>query len=117
MLSLPLLLSLAALLLIVHIVSTIFKPGLRSIPGPWLAKVTNLYRVGMILRGKFSYELVDLHRKYGPAVRIGPDCVSLTDRRVVEDIYGIRTDFIKVSQAHCRDFVSLTDYMISRATG
>lgn len=82
--------------LAIHIVSSICKPGLRSIPGPWLAKVTNLYRVGMILRGRFSYEVVELHRKYGPAVRLGPDSVSLTDRKVVDDIYGFRTDFGKV---------------------
>lgn len=87
----------AVVLLAAHVISTIYKPGLRSIPGPWLAKATNLYRVGMVLRGRFSYELVDLHRRYGPAVRIGPDTVSLTDRAVVEEIYGYRTDFGKVS--------------------
>lgn len=86
----------AVAFLAIHIVSTILKPGVRSIPGPWLAKVTDLYRVGMVLRGRFAYELVELHRKYGSAVRLGPDTVSLTDKAVIEDIYGYRTDFAKV---------------------
>lgn len=96
MVSTSLLVLAAVAFLAIHIVSTILKPGVRSIPGPWLAKVTDLYRVGMILRGRFSYELVELHRKYGPAVRLGPDSVSLTDKAVVDDIYGYRTDFGKV---------------------
>ncbi|WPH00823.1 hypothetical protein R9X50_00365300 [Acrodontium crateriforme] len=90
-----LLLIVAPLLLFIWAASVILKPGLTSVPGPWLAKISNLYRIRMVQRGRFSYELVELHRKYGPAVRIGPDCVSLTDRRLIKDIYGYRTDFIK----------------------
>lgn len=98
MVSTSLLILAAIAFLAVHIGFTILKPGVRSIPGPWLAKVSNLYRVGMVLRGRFSYELVELHRKYGAAVRLGPDSVSLTDKAVVEDIYGYRTDFGKVNR-------------------
>lgn len=96
MLSLPFVLSALTLLILAYVISIVFKPGLREIPGPWLAKVTNLYRVRMVQRGTFSHELAELHRKYGTAMRIGPDCVSLSDRRVVQDIYGIRTNFPKV---------------------
>lgn len=96
-LSLPLLILGVVALVLAHIVSTICRPGLRAIPGPWLAKISNLYRVGMVLRGRYSDEIVELHRKYGPTVRIGPDTVSLSERQVVDDIYGVRNAFPKVS--------------------
>lgn len=83
----------AVSLIAVYIVLTVCKPGLRSVPGYWLAEATSLYRVGMTLRGRFSYEKVELYREYGPAVRIGPDSVSLTDKEIVDDVYDFRTDF------------------------
>lgn len=93
----PLVLAIAAAAFsVVYVLSLLLKPGLRSVPGPWLARISNLYRVGMVQRGRFSFELVELHKKYGDAVRIGPDSVSLTQTSLVDDIYGFRTDFGKV---------------------
>ena len=41
--------------------------------------------------------LVKLHHKYGSAVRIGPNIVSISDPGAIDKIYGAKTDFVKVS--------------------
>ncbi|KAL4891672.1 FRG1-like family-domain-containing protein [Aspergillus ambiguus] len=48
---------------------------LAHIPGPPLAKVTYLYEwyYDLYLSGQFTFQLKDLHRKYGPVIRINPD--------------------------------------------
>jgi hypothetical protein len=117
MLSFAFVLLAAALLLTIYVVSTVLKPGVRDVPGPWLAKVTNLYRVRMVLRGSFSHDLAELHRRYGTAVRIGPDCVSLSDRSVIQDIYGIRTNFPKVGPGIIREQQFEANASSDRVTG
>lgn len=85
-----------------YFASVVLKPSLIRIPGPWLAKFSNLYRLRLNQRGRFSHDLLDLHRKYGEYVRIGPNVVSISDKRVVGSIYGRgAANFPKVS-AHPR---------------
>lgn len=75
-------------LAVLYIFYNVSRPGLLGIPGPWLAKVSNLYRLRLNQKGRFSHDILDLHRKYGPYVRIGPDVVSIADTRLVSSIYG-----------------------------
>ena len=44
---------------------------LASYPGPWQAKATSLWLTCMSLRGQRYLLLDELHRRYGPFVRIG----------------------------------------------
>ncbi|KAL1863957.1 hypothetical protein VTK73DRAFT_6277 [Phialemonium thermophilum] len=81
-----------------------YKPGLRSIPGPFLASFTNLWRLIDVARGRHQDTLINLHRKYkSKLVRIGPNAVSVADPDAVRIIYGLKTgfsktDFYKVQQ-------------------
>lgn len=75
-------------IIICYFASVALQPGLIRIPGPWLAKFSNLYRLRLNRRGRFSHDILDLHRKYGDYVRIGPNVVSISDKRVVGSIYG-----------------------------
>ncbi|KAF2238438.1 cytochrome P450 [Viridothelium virens] len=71
------------------------KPGLKSIPGPILAKFTDLWRFYYTRNGTMKEKIQELHHQYGTLVRLGPNVVSISDARMVEDIYGIKAEFPK----------------------
>ncbi|KAF2100311.1 cytochrome P450 [Rhizodiscina lignyota] len=61
---------------------------LRKVPGPFLASTTNLYRLAIFLRGRQHYEYHELHKKYGPLARLGPNTVILNDPAHFSDYFG-----------------------------
>ncbi|KAI0468464.1 cytochrome P450 [Xylaria cf. heliscus] len=52
---------------------------LRKVPGPFFARVTELWRTTHYFRGTWFDDIIELHRKYGPVVRISPSEVSVTN--------------------------------------
>lgn len=61
---------------------------LRHIPGPLLAKLTNIPRF-LWVRSYRAHDIhIDLHRKYGPIVRFGPNMVAVADPAEIGKIYG-----------------------------
>nr|ACN71233.1 cytochrome P450 ClCP1 [Colletotrichum lindemuthianum] len=64
---------------------------LRKYPGPLLMRGTRLPFCYKLLTGTLPYDVLDLHRKYGEAVRIGPDELAFHDSRAWRDIMGHRT--------------------------
>lgn len=79
---------------------------LKQVPGPILAKVTNLWRFRIQYRGPILPHLLDLHRKYGSLVRIGPNTISVSDAAYVSVIYTNKGDYIKVSRKY-RRFITM----------
>jgi cytochrome P450 len=73
-----------------------FRPGLASIPGPTLAKWTKLWRLNDVAKGQSHMTAINLHKKYGPLVRIAPNVVSVGDPKEVKTIYGLTNAFTKV---------------------
>lgn len=73
-----------------------FKRGLRSIPGPFLARFSSLYRIGLVYHGEAPTNYRRLHEQYGPLVRVGPNAVSVSEADMVPIIYGIGSQFLKV---------------------
>lgn len=65
-----------------------FSP-LAKFPGPKLAALTKWYEAyyEIVLNGKFSFHIEDLHRKYGPIVRITPFEVHIQDPPFWETLY------------------------------
>lgn len=61
---------------------------LRSVPGPPAARFNRLWYLQKIWTGEFSRLNIDLHRKYGPVVRLAPNEYSLDDPTAVKAIYG-----------------------------
>lgn len=88
------------LLVLTKILWDIFLSPLRAIPGPFLAKSTNLWRAFHTYRGRVDVRHVELHRKYGNAVRIGPNCVSISDPNLIRTIYSTRNPWKKVMQTN-----------------
>lgn len=80
----------------VSYVTTALKPGLRSIPGPILARFTYLYRPFRIAKGDAPNFYMSLHEKYGPIVRTSPNTVDISDPAALPAIYGISSKFVKV---------------------
>ena len=65
----------------------LFNP-LNKFPGPWAARLGNLYFSFNILKSDAYYKLQALHKKYGRIVRIGSDDLSITDPNIMETAYG-----------------------------
>ena len=83
-------------LIFLYCVSILVAYGLWDLPGPVLAKVSNLWRLIEYWKGHQELVLHDLHRKHGKIVQIGPNVVSITDPDAIEMIYGIKADLPKV---------------------
>lgn len=64
-----------------------FHP-LSNYPGPLLAKVTPLHASYYAWRGDRHLLLYNLHKKYGPIIRWGPNSISVNSAIALKDIYG-----------------------------
>lgn len=64
-----------------------FRPHLRQLPGPFLARFTRLYKVYITLTGNSHIEYQKLHKKYGPIIRTGPNSVSIGDASLIPEVY------------------------------
>ncbi|KAL4925851.1 cytochrome P450 [Aspergillus undulatus] len=85
-----------ALILLAHLLRNFLQPSLISIPGPPVAKFTDLWRLYKVWTWRFKEDLPFLHEKYNSSlIRIGPSMVSCSDPRAVEVIYGFHTEFKK----------------------
>lgn len=80
---------------IILILRTRYRPGLRNIPGPFLAKISNLDRLRSCANGQQMTYHLQLHDKYGPFVRIGPNHVSFSDASLIPQVYSITSKFYK----------------------
>jgi hypothetical protein len=65
--------ALLCLPLLVYVAYQRFFGPLASIPGPPLASITNVWYAITVRKGNVHETLPDLHRKYGPLVRIAPN--------------------------------------------
>jgi benzoate 4-monooxygenase len=68
---------------------------LARVPGPLVAKFSNIW-VGLGARQGKKFARVDsAHRKYGKVVRIGFNHVSIADERGLNVVYGHGNGFLK----------------------
>lgn len=73
-----------------------FLSSLRDIPGPWLAKFTDTWRAYHAWRGNLPQVLKKAQAQYGDVIRIGPNCVSVSEKGQFETILGTKQDYVKV---------------------
>ena len=66
----------------------LFFHPLRNVPGPFLAKVSQLWRNYRYFRGTWHDDAIDIHEKYGRLVRIAPNEVSFVDEHGLKALYG-----------------------------
>jgi hypothetical protein len=93
----------AALAALSYYAFTYLQSPLRRIPGPFLATFTDLWRVGSWWTGRTHLAQIQLHRRFGPAVRLGPNMVSLGDPALIPTVYATTKPWLKVSASvSCR---------------
>jgi benzoate 4-monooxygenase len=71
------------------------RQSLLGIPGPLVAKFSNLWLMYHSRRGKRFLAVDDAHKKYGKFVRIQPDHVSIASPEAIPIIYGHGNGFMK----------------------
>lgn len=82
---------------ILRAIYTSYQPGLRDVPGPFLARYTNWLRVYWAWKGDPWITYRNLKKQYGNAVRIGPNAILLSEHGQFEKILGFKEDFTKVA--------------------
>ncbi|KAG6883678.1 hypothetical protein C0993_004699 [Termitomyces sp. T159_Od127] len=87
------------LLLLVHLVPYLRDPhNARALPGPWLARFSDLW-LGLVSKGGHRSETIhQLHLKHGPLVRIAPNHVSIAHPDALQVVYAhgngaLKSDF------------------------
>ncbi|KAL1964879.1 hypothetical protein VTN77DRAFT_6232 [Rasamsonia byssochlamydoides] len=75
------------LVLLSYIAYQRFLHPLAKYPGPFLAALTDLWQVHQFMTLQQPYHLTELHQKYGPIVRYGPDKLSITEESAIPIIY------------------------------
>jgi hypothetical protein len=82
--------------LLTYIIYSLYFSGLSHIPGPVVAKFSNLWKINAAWRGEMPKRNIALHRKYGPLTRIGPNTVSVDDPSALSVIYSFKPIWRKV---------------------
>jgi cytochrome P450 len=73
---------------LVRVITLIVFGNLRTIPGPFLSRLTGLPVSLAAFKGRRAQWLYELHKKYGPVVRVAPGEVSIADPAHYRTIYS-----------------------------
>ncbi|KAI0592379.1 benzoate 4-monooxygenase cytochrome p450 [Pyrenophora tritici-repentis] len=88
-------LGLGALFIISQYVLAYLQSPLKKIPGPFLAKFSDIWRF-LNHYGQTHIETQrKLHEQHGDIVRLGPNTVSVADQSLIKTIYNTRGTFLK----------------------
>ncbi|KAF2098821.1 cytochrome P450 [Rhizodiscina lignyota] len=74
-----------------NVIYNLYFHPLSRFPGPLLHRAKRLTYVIRFNQGKLSLDLLKLHAKYGPVVRIAPNELAFEDPDAFKDVYGRRT--------------------------
>ena len=85
----PAILFAALVILLTWFLQDLVLPSpLRSIPGPPLARFTNIWILFKTAQGQSHTLYQDLHHQYGPIVRVGPRKVIVSEPEHLAQVYG-----------------------------
>ncbi|KAI4202646.1 MAG: hypothetical protein LQ350_002439 [Teloschistes chrysophthalmus] len=74
---------------ILLVVYRLYLSPLAKFPGPNLAAATLWYEFyyDVTLRGKYTWKIAELHKKYGPIIRISPYELHINDPEYYDELY------------------------------
>ncbi|KAJ5919177.1 hypothetical protein N7466_010120 [Penicillium verhagenii] len=81
------------------------RSPIKSFPGPTAAGFTNIWRLQDVFKGRCDITHNELHRKYGSAVRMGPNCLSLSDPVVMNQVYNVKNPWRKSDMYNVNDVI------------
>lgn len=84
---------------IIYLVYTRYFTGLSRIPGPFIASISNLWKINAAWQEDMPARNIALHKKHGPLVRIGPNMISVDDPSAMSAIYGFKPIYRKVGSS------------------
>lgn len=87
-------------IIIYYFTRNYLTPGVCAVPGPFLAKISNIWRFFDVANGSAEVTLYKLHRRHRDYVRLGPNVVSVWNLDALKIIYGINRGYKKVSTTH-----------------
>lgn len=70
--------------------------GVSSALGPFLARISDLWRAYYQYNGLPRAKLLQLYEKHGPIIRYGVNSISISDPSAISVIYGSRAGFVTV---------------------
>jgi hypothetical protein len=88
---------LGVILLVSRYVLAYLQSPLKNIPGPFLAKFSDLWRFVNHYGQTHIETQRKLHEQHGDIVRLGPNTVSVADVSLIKTIYNTRGTFLKVN--------------------
>ena len=94
--SILILLGLSLSLVVFRTIYRAYFTSLHNVPGPRLAKFTRLWLAKAIYSRQYHKISTQIHRQYGPIVRIAPNEYSIDDVDAAQIIYRSRDPLIKV---------------------
>ncbi|ROV89865.1 hypothetical protein VPNG_10245 [Cytospora leucostoma] len=67
----------------------LYTGPISHIPGPKLAALTWLYEFyyDVVLGGQYTFKIIELHKQYGPIIRINPIEVHVADKDFFHELY------------------------------
>jgi cytochrome P450 len=71
-----------------HCAYNLFFHPLSSYPGPILWRAVRLPYVVRALQGQLVYDMLEMHKRYGPIVRVAPNELALAYEEVWEEVQG-----------------------------
>lgn len=83
-----------ASVLIYYVTSTLLAwRRLRHFPGPRLASISNLWSFLTVAGGRCHVKFAEAQKKYGKAMRIGPDAIMVYDPETLWHINSVRSSY------------------------
>ncbi|KAJ5117437.1 Cytochrome P450 E-class group I [Penicillium atrosanguineum] len=83
---------------------------LGKVPGPFWSSFTRLWLTHAVSRGDLDVVQRELHRRYGPLVRIAPDEVACADPDAIHKIYRTTSPLNKSDFYHLWDVGAFSKY-------
>ncbi|KAM0814770.1 putative Cytochrome protein [Seiridium cardinale] len=74
---------------------TLLSSPMATLPGPYFTTFTDIPLKWTMVKGRKPLWVDDLHRRYGPIVRISPYEASVQDTAAVRQIYQVKGEFLK----------------------
>ncbi|KAK3349016.1 cytochrome P450 [Lasiosphaeria hispida] len=77
----------------------LFLHPLRRYPGPLLMRATRMGYHWRAMRGTLPFDMLPLHKRYGPVVRIAPGELAFADPAAWKDIMGHRAGGLEMEKS------------------